>query len=597
MQSVARDPETSDSTDDDRSELVRGTESGWVRPATRMPRDRQSWGRSAAIALRSQLRAPFSAVVVGLALSWLAFTPSLLPRSPVFQGVVVAFVAVIGYGTGALLGWIVRSCGGRLTGRLRQRAWRVTGVIGLLGTILVAWSYGRWENALRAQVGVDPIGLGDVLTTLLIALALVAVMLAVSRLLKAAGRRVARLVERLLPARVATVIGGLVVAAVAYLLVAGVVTDRLLGTLDATFMAINDEFTTDLPAPTSLSLSAGPDSGETWERLGRQGRVFISNAPTAGTIAAFTGRPAKQPVRAYIGVSTDGDIELAQEAQRAVDELERLGGLDRAVLNVATGTGRGWVNENQARALEYMWGGDTATVSMQYSYLPSWMSFLVDGDRAQDAGRLLFEAVYARWLELPVGSRPKLVVSGESLGSFGGEAAFSGAQDLATRTDGALFVGPTNNNQLWSHFTAERDRGTPEVLPLYDAGAIVRFADRPQDWDTPGPWPGTRVGYLQHANDPITWWNWSLAVQRPDWLSEPRGRAVSPAIHWIPGLTMVQLAADQLVANDVPAGQGHQFGQEPVYAWAEILPPAGWSDADTTRLAVEIKNQRVLDVE
>lgn len=99
-------------------------------------------------------------------------------------------------------------------------------------------------------------------------------------------------------------------------------------------------------------------------------------------------------------------------------ELERLGAFDRSVLNVVTPTGSGWVNENQAQALEYLWHGDTATVSMQYSYLPSLLSFLVDGNRAETAGRLLFDDVYARWSELPPGHRPKLVVSGESLGSF-----------------------------------------------------------------------------------------------------------------------------------------------------------------------------------
>ncbi|MGB3187771.1 MAG: alpha/beta-hydrolase family protein [Ornithinimicrobium sp.] len=49
-----------------------------------------------------------------------------------------------------------------------------------------------------------------------------------------------------------------------------------------------------------------------------------------------------------------------------------------------------------------------------------------------------------------------------------------------------------------------------------------------------------------------------------------------------------QLAADQAVANDFPAGQGHQFGQEPVYAWASILPPPAWSEQDSDRLADEI---------
>ena len=85
------------------------------------------------------------------------------------------------------------------------------------------------------------------------------------------------------------------------------------------------------------------------------------------------------------------------------------------------------------------------------------------------------------------------MVSGESLGSFGAEAAFSGAQDLTTRTDGALFVGPTDNNSLWRRFTADRDPGTPEVLPTYDGGATVRFADSPPDFGTEGTWTGSRI--------------------------------------------------------------------------------------------------------
>ena len=432
--------------------------------------------------------------------------------------------------------------------------------------------------------GVDRIGVGSALLMLLVAAVLFVVMLAVARGLKAVGRVVGRLIGRFLPARVATVAGGLVVATVAYVLVTGIATNRLLTSVDATFMAINDEFSTDVPAPTSRFLSGGPRSAVTWDDLGRQGRVFIDNTPTRAQIRSFSGPRGRPPVRAYVGVGTDGAVDLPQEASLAVDELERLGGFERAVLNVVTPTGSGWVNENQAQALEYLWHGDTATVSMQYSYLPSLLSFLVDGNRAEAAGRLLFDAVYARWRELPPSHRPKLLVSGESLGSFGAEAAFSGAQDLAERTDGALFIGPTANNSLWSRFTADRDTGTPEVLPTYGGGATVRFADSPPDFTAPGPWAGSRVGYLQHANDPVTWWDWSLALHKPDWLSEPRGRDVSPAIRWIPVITMLQLGADQMVANDVPNGQGHQFGTAPANAWAAILPPPGWTSSDTARL-------------
>jgi len=531
-------------------------------------------------------RLPYLAANGALAFSWLALTPSLLPREPLFQGLVVGVAALLGYGLGALLGWMVRSSGGRLTGPSRRTAWLVTAVLAAVGTVLVLWWYHGWENQLREMVGVARTSVPAVLAAYGLGVVVFVVLLLFSRVVKAAGRGLGRLLGRLLPARVATVAGGLVVGLVLYSLTTGVGGERLVGTLDATFMSINDEFRTTRSAPTSPNLSAGPTSAVDWDDLGRQGRLFISNAPTPETIESFSGIPAPQPVRAYVGVGSDGQISLREEAARAVDELERTGGFERAVLNVATGTGRGWVNENQAQALEYMWNGDTATVSIQYSYLPSWMSFLVDGQRARDAGRLLFDAVYGRWLELPADSRPLLVVSGESLGSFGGEAAFSGSQDMVNRVSGALFVGPTNNNTLWSRFTAERDAGTPEVLPTYDGGATVRFAEERVDWAKPSTdWDRPRIGYLQHANDPITWWDLSLAVDKPDWLSEPRGRNVSPDIRWIPGVTMLQLAVDQLTANSVPAGVGHEFGQEPVYAWAAILPPDGWTDEDSVRLA------------
>ncbi len=541
--------------------------------------------------VRRQLRTPFAPAVGAVLLFWASLTPSLLPRSPVYQGVVAAAAGLLGYGVGSLLGWIVRSCGGRLRGHARQRAWLVVGIAALVGTVVMLTAYLRWENQLRDLVGLDRIGVGSLLRMLLVGLVVFVVLLAVARGLKAAGRLLGRFVGRFLPPRVATVTGGLVVALVAYVLITGVATHRLLESLDATFMTANDEFSTDVPAPASRFLSGGPQSGVTWQDLGRQGRVFIANAPTRAQIASFSGPGAKAPIRAYVGVGTDRTVDLRQQAAEAVAELERLGAFDRQVIKVVTPTGSGWVNENQAQALEYLWHGDTATVSMQYSYLPSLLSFLVDDNRAETAGRLLFDDVYAHWSALRPGHRPKLVVSGESLGSFGAEGAFSGAQDLAQRTDGALFVGPTANNSLWSRFTAERDPGTPEVLPTYDGGVTVRFADSPPDFATEGSWSAPRVAYLQHANDPVTWWDWSLALRKPAWLSEPRGRDVSPAIRWIPVITMLQLGADQLVANDVPNGQGHQFGTAPAVAWAAILPPPGWTSSDTTRLVARIADR------
>ena len=48
----------------------------------------------------------------------------------------------------------------------------------------------------------------------------------------------------------------------------------------------------------------------------------------------------------------------------------------------------------------------------------------MDQEKARQAGQALFGAVSARIRALPEAQRPKLVVFGESLGSFGGEAPF-----------------------------------------------------------------------------------------------------------------------------------------------------------------------------
>ena len=67
----------------------------------------------------------------------------------------------------------------------------------------------------------------------------------------------------------------------------------------------------------------------------------------------------------------------------------------------------------------------------------------------------------------PPDARPRLYVFGESLGSFGGETAFSGEFDLRNRTSGALFVGPPNFNPLYRAFVDDRDPGSREVEPVY----------------------------------------------------------------------------------------------------------------------------------
>jgi uncharacterized membrane protein len=221
------------------------------------------------------------------------------------------------------------------------------------------------------------------------------------------------------------------------------------------------------------------------------------------------------------------------------------------------------------------------------------MSYVVDHTRARVAGRDLFDAVYDKWSSLPAAARPKLYVFGESLGSFGGENAFSGEADLANRTDGALFVGPPSFNPLYREFVETRDRDSREVEPVYRDGRVIRFANRARDSIPPEgqPWTGTRVLYLQQPSDPVTWWSPDLLWNRPDWLSEKRGADVSTSMRWIPLVTFWQVTADLALGFSTPPGHGHNFSGEHVDGWNAILQPPGWTPEMLDRLRAKLRRE------
>ncbi len=352
--------------------------------------------------------------------------------------------------------------------------------------------------------------------------------------------------------------------------------------LNNTFESVNDEEDPD---------NRRADDAAAVGRAGVAGQLVVVGPPgphlhvaavrpsSSSTSSTARNGPAIEPIRAYAGLNSADGIKAT--AELAARELQRTGGLNRKVVAVATTTGTGWINEAEASALEYMYNGDTAIVSMQYSFLPSWLSFLVDKENARQAGQALFEAVDALVREMPENQRPKLVVFGESLGSFGGEAPFLALNNLVARTDGALFSGPTFNNTIWTDLTRNRDAGSPEWLPIFDKGENVRFVAKSDNLDRPAdPWGSPRVVYLQHASDPIAWWNPDLLFAKPDWLREPRGYDVSARMEWIPVVTFLQVSADMAVAVDVPDGHGHVYVRDVANAWAAILQPPGWTAAE-----------------
>jgi uncharacterized membrane protein len=532
----------------------------------------------------------FFGTAVGLVFLWLSMTPSLLPRGPLFQGLVSGGAGAIGYGLGVFGVWLVRYMRSKDTSPAAPRwAWIALVMVGLIGQILMIIYFHVWQDDVRDLMGVPRLGFWDHPLAAVLSIVVLFVLVEIGQLVGKLVGFLVRQLNRVAPPRVSAVVVVVLLVALVIALLNGVVVRVAMDTINKTFAAVNDETDPAFAAPMSLLRSGGPQSLVSWESLGHQGRVFVAAGPTIDELSKFNGAPATEPIRAYAGLHSADGIQAT--AELAAKELLRTGGLDRQVIAVATTTGTGWINEAEASALEYMYNGDTAIVSMQYSFLPSWLSFLVDQENARQAGQALFEAVDALVREMPEAERPKLVVFGESLGSFGGEAPFLALNNLVARTDGALFSGPTFNNTVWDELTRTRDAGSPMWLPIYGQGEKVRFVARPDNLNRPDePWGPPRAVYLQHASDPITWWNPDLLFAEPDWLREPPGYDVSPRMEWIPVVTFLQVSADMAVAIDVPDGHGHVFIKDVANSWAAVLQPPGWTPEKTERLRPLLSN-------
>jgi uncharacterized membrane protein len=526
----------------------------------------------------------------------LSVTPSLLPRDWLFQGLISGINAAIGYGVGCLLEWLFRLW---VRPRLKISApptwvrYAVKSAVlftAALSAALMLVQSARWQREITALMGMEGTTTPAYLRTGLLSLLVGAAVVAGYRTLREIILFLARLLNRWVrvPRELAPAAGFLVLVVLAVTIFNGVATQAFFAVANSAFSVRNDHTSVNAVQPRQPERSGSPASLAKWETLGFEGRWFVSHGPTASRITSVTGRPAKEPIRAYVGLeSVEGGVE---PADLAVSELERTGAFDRKALVVVTTTGTGWVNSLAAGAIEYMYDGDTAIVATQYSYLPSVLSFLADRTKAAAAGRDLFDAVYEHWTARPPQARPKLLVYGESLGSQGSEAAFDGLADLRAKVDGALWVGPPNSNRLWQQFVARRDPGSREVQPLYADGLVVRFASDSADLARPSSeWRAPRIAYLQHASDPIVWWSTDLIFSQPDWLSEPRGSDVSSQMRWWPFVTFWQVAADLTNAQGVTDGHGHRYGTLVLDGWAAIAAPPDWTAERSERIRAEVE--------
>ncbi|HEX7322788.1 MAG TPA: alpha/beta-hydrolase N-terminal domain-containing protein, partial [Mycobacterium sp.] len=328
----------------------------------------------------------FTGTATGLVFIWLSMTPSLLPRGPLYQGLVTGCCGAIGYGLGVFTVWLVRYMRSKDSSPSAPRwAWVALIAVGAVGHgLMISWVH-VWQNQLRDLIEVPRLAWYNYPQGGLLAIVVLFVLVELGQLIRRLIRFLVLQLDRVAPPRVSAVVVVLLLATLAGAVLNGVVANRAMRVLNNTFAAVNEQIDPDNLRPSTPLRSGGPHSLVPWMSLGHQGRIFVSSGPTVAQLTAFNRAPATQPIRAYAGL--DSVTGIRPTAELAALELQRTGAFDRAVVAVATTTGTGWLNEAEASALEYMYNGNTAIVSMQYSFLPSWLSFLVDKENARHAGQ------------------------------------------------------------------------------------------------------------------------------------------------------------------------------------------------------------------
>jgi len=522
-----------------------------------------------------------------------SLSPSLIPRGSVSQGLLSGFCMAVGYALGSGLQWLWTYLQlPRLLHHARLRHWpSVLLAMCAVGWIATVWLARAWQNSVRAVMQLPPIDEAYSLRLLAVAVATLLGLLLLGRLFAWVAGVVDRRAQRILPRRAANVLGVAAAAVLFALVLDGVILRAALHLIDASFQQADARIPPDRAPPTLPGRTGGRGSLVAWPDLGRTGRDFVTGGPTAGDIRAYGGT-AMTPVRVYVGLPAGRDAE--DRARLALRELQRQGGFSRSMLVIITPTGTGWVDPGAIDSLEYLQRGDIASVAIQYSYLSSPLSLMIEPGYGEESAQALFREVYGHWRTLPRDRRPRLYVHGLSLGAMNSERSIDLFELLGDPIDGALWSGPPFATRQWRQYTEQRNPGTPQWLPTFRDGRFVRFMNQhgtpvPDD----APWGPTRVVYLQYASDAITFFDARDAWRKPDWMDSPRGFDVSPSLRWYPLVSMFQLALDMLLADGAPLGYGHVIAPSHyINAWLLVTGARDWSPAQLQRLREDLDARR-----
>ncbi|MEM8570438.1 MAG: alpha/beta-hydrolase family protein [Pseudomonadota bacterium] len=549
--------------------------------ATRALRS-ETLGRVAGF-LGRRLRPSIPGLVVATAAFCASLTPSLIPREPLFQGLISGVVAALGYELGNVLALIWRFLElphGRPKHDAAIRAVAYTGAAAAVTYCVFRAS--DWQNAVRDVAGMAPVDTSHPLQLFSVSAAIMLTLWLLFRLFGLLFDRIKVALSRVMPPRVSFLFAMGTTVWFVWAVADGVLVNRLLQAADGFFEAADEMISPDLARPENPLLSGSPDSLIAWRQMGRWGRAFVASRPSMQELRAFDP-DAIEPIRIYIGRNS---AETSQgRADLALAELQRVGAFERSALLIATPVGTGYMDHYAQDTLEFIRGGDIATVGVQYSYMTSALALMVHPEYGLEQSQALFQTIYDYWVDLPEADRPELYVFGLSQGAYNSQATMPVLDLLADPISGGVWAGSPFLSPIWRTVRDDRVPASPAWRPVFGNSTLIRSMNQAGTGPLGDPpWGPMRFVFLQYGSDPIVNFTFTSAFRRPAWMAFPRAPDVAPEFRWFPLVTTLQLGLDMATSQQIE-GFGHEYAaKDYITAWVAVAAPPDWTEAQTRRL-------------
>lgn len=197
-----------------------------------------------------QRRYTFTGTAVGLVFLGLSLSPSLLPRGPLFQGLVSGAAGAVGYGLGVFAVWLVRFMLSRPSSPHPPRwSWPVLVAVGVVWLVVTIYWFHVWQDHVRDLMGVPRLQWYNYPQAAIIGVVILFLFVEIGQLVGRLVRYMVCLLNRYAPPRVSAVVVVVLLLSLTIAVLNGVIIRGGMSFLNSTFASVNDEMDPDNPAP------------------------------------------------------------------------------------------------------------------------------------------------------------------------------------------------------------------------------------------------------------------------------------------------------------------------------------------------------------